>query len=379
MQQRFRLPLLVTVLASSLALAGCGDAEQSANAAAQQQQFTVGVVTLAPRDIDLTSTLPGRATAYRVAEVRPQVNGILQQQLFQEGTMVDAGQQLYQIDAALYDAQLASADAELARTQAMYKAARSRYDRSKGLINDNAISQQEFDEAEANYLQAKAQVKVAEAAHTRAELNLEYTQVKAPISGLIGRSQLTEGALLSVGQAQALTTIHQLDPIYIDIAQSSSDYLKLQDAIAAKRIVVNKDNRAPVTVHLSDSHSVQGELLFNEVTVDPQTSAITLRAQVANPDRKILPGMYVRAEVGSGKLQQAILAPQAGVTRDPRGRAVAMVVNQDGQVEQRYLTVNGTVGSDWIVVDGLASGDQVIVEGLQKIRPGMPVQTEEVK
>ncbi|MRJ40747.1 MULTISPECIES: efflux RND transporter periplasmic adaptor subunit [Idiomarina] len=380
MQQRLRVPLLVSMLSASLALAGCGDAEQAQGPGAQQQQqMTVGVVTIAPQNVDLTTTLPGRASAYRVAEVRPQVNGILQRQLFQEGAMVEAGQQLYQIDAAMYEATLASAEAELKRAQATLKASKARFERSQGLVADKAISQQDYDEAEAAYLQAEAQLKVAEASITQAKLNLEYTRVKAPISGRIGRSQLTEGALLSVGQAQALTTIHQLDPIYIDIAQSSSEYLQLQQAMRSGQIVTDANNRAAVTVKVGDNTELQGELLFNEVTVDPQTSAITLRAKVANPEQVLMPGMYVRTEIASGELQQAILAPQTGVTRDPRGRAIAMVVNQAGEVEQRYLTVQGTVGSDWIVTDGLTAGDQVIVEGLQKIQPGMPVKTEEVK
>ncbi|MDX1525021.1 MAG: efflux RND transporter periplasmic adaptor subunit [Pseudidiomarina maritima] len=380
MQQRLRVPLLVSMLSASLALAGCGDAEQAQGPGAQQQQqMTVGVVTIAPQNVDLTTTLPGRASAYRVAEVRPQVNGILQRQLFQEGAMVEAGQQLYQIDAAMYEATLASAEAELKRAQATLRASKARFERSQGLVADKAISQQDYDEAEAAYLQAEAQLKVAEANLTQAKLNLEYTRVEAPISGRIGRSQLTEGALLSVGQAQALTSIHQLDPIYIDIAQSSSEYLQLQQAMRSGQIVTDANNRAAVTVKVGDNTELQGELLFNEVTVDPQTSAITLRAKVANPEQVLMPGMYVRTEIASGELQQAILAPQTGVTRDPRGRAIAMVVNQAGEVEQRYLTVQGTVGSDWIVTDGLTAGDQVIVEGLQKIQPGMPVKTEEVK
>lgn len=381
MQQRFRKPLFVSVLASSILLASCGDAEQAGSGAGQQQQMTVGIVTIASRSVDLTTTLPGRASAFRVAEVRPQVNGIMKERLFEEGSMVTAGQQLYQIDAAMYQAELASAEAEIARAKAAVKASKSRFERSKGLLNDKAISQQDFDEAEAAYLQAEAQLKVAEANLSRAQLNLDYTRVKAPISGRIGRSQLTEGALLSVGQAQALTTITQLDPIYVDIAQSTSDYLKLQAAITDGRIVTDDDNRAEVTVRVGEdgNYSTTGELLFNEVTVDPQTSAITLRARLENANHSILPGMYVRAEVGTGALQNAILAPQTGVTRDPRGRAIAFIVNEKGEVEQRYLTVERTVGSDWVVTDGLNVGDQVIVEGLQKIQPGMPVKTEEVK
>lgn len=381
MQQRLRKPLFVSVLASSLMLAACGDAQQQNGQTGQQQQMTVGVVTVESRNVDLTTTLPGRASAFRVAEVRPQVSGILQSRLFEEGSMVEAGQQLYQINADMYEAELASAEAEIARASAAVKSSKSRFQRSKGLLKDKAISQQDFDEAEAAYLQAEAQLKMAQANLTRAKLNVEYTRVEAPISGRIGRSQLTEGALLSVGQAQPLTTITQLDPIYIDIAQSTSDYLKLQAAIADGRLVTDSENRAQVRVSVGEAgnYNTTGELLFNEVTVDPQTSAITLRAKLENSNHAILPGMYVRAEVGTGSLKNALLVPQTGVSRDPRGRAIAMVVNQEGKVEQRYLTVDGTVGSDWIVTDGVSAGEQVIVEGLQKIQPGMPVQTEEVK
>lgn len=381
MQQRFRKPLFVSVIATSILLASCGDAGQSAPDAMQQQVMTVGVVTIKAQNVDLTTTLPGRASAFRVAEVRPQVTGILEKRLFDEGSMVTAGQQLYQIDAAMYEAELASAQAEIARANAVLKSTKSRFERSKELLADNAISQQDFDEAEASYLQAEAQLKVAQANLARAELNLEYTKVKAPISGQIGRSQLTEGALLSVGQAQPLTTITQLDPIYVDISQSTSDYLRLQQLIATGQIVTDANNRAQVTVRLGEDSdfSTTGELLFNEVTVDPQTSAITLRARLANPDHIVLPGMFVRAEVATGSLQNAILAPQAGVTRDPRGRAIAFVVDKDNKIQQRYLEVDQTIGSNWIVTSGLAAGDKIVVEGLQKIQPGMPVKTEEVK
>ncbi|RUO50760.1 efflux RND transporter periplasmic adaptor subunit [Pseudidiomarina aquimaris] len=382
MRQRNLSPIAAAVLASALFISGCSDNNEGA---AQQQQAqpqqTVGVVTLQPQDVAINVTLPGRATAYRSAEVRPQVSGILEQQLFTEGSEVKAGQSLYQIDAATYEADVSAAAAAVAQTQATLAASSARFERFQGLLEKKAVSQQEFDEAEAAYLQAKAALKVAEAELERAQLNLEYTKVKAPISGRIGRSLLTEGALVSVGQAQALTMIHQLDPIYVDIQQGSEAYLQLQQAIAAGRISMTADNQPQVRLFANGSKEVlaEGKLLFNEVTVDPTTSSITLRAQFANPERRILPGMYVTAEVASGSLQGALLAPQTGVSRDPRGRAVAMVVNQEGKVEQRYLELDGTSGKSWIVRSGLEAGDQVIVEGLQKIQPGAPVQTEEVK
>ncbi len=382
MRQRTLSPIAVAVLASALMISGCSDSNEGAAQQQQtQQQQTVGVVTVQPQNVDMQVTLPGRATAFRTAEVRPQVGGILEQQLFTEGSTVEAGQSLYQIDAATYQADLSAAEASVAQAQATLAASTARFKRFEGLLGEKAVSQQEFDEAEAAYLQAKAALEVAQADLERAELNLEYTKVKAPIAGRIGRSVLTEGALVSVGQAQPLTTIHQLDPIYVDIQQGSEAYLQLQQAIASGRITMAADNQPKVRLFANGSEEVlaEGKLLFNEVTVDPTTSAITLRAQFANPEQRILPGMYVTAEVASGSLQNALLAPQSGVSRDPRGRAIAMVVNDEGKVEQRYLTLDGTSGNSWIVRSGLQSGDQVIVEGLQKIQPGASVQTEEVK
>ncbi|RUO65458.1 membrane fusion protein, multidrug efflux system [Pseudidiomarina planktonica] len=380
MQQRPSSSLFVSVLAGSLLLAACSD-EAPADSGNQQEPMTVGVVTIEPQSVTLTTSLPGRAAAYKVAEVRPQVSGIIEQQLFEGGAMVEAGQQLYQIEDSTYAAELNSAEAALARAQANLSATEKRFQRFENLIEESAVSQQDFDEVEATYLQAQAELKVAQADVARAELNIQYTQVRAPISGRIGRSLLTEGALVSNGQAQALTTIHQLDPIYIDIVQSSDEYLQLQQDIRSGRIETAPDNRAEVAVLVGNNESfrVTGELLFNEVSVDPQTSAITLRARVDNPDHRIMPGMYVNTEVTSGTLKQALLAPQSGVTRDPRGRAMVMLVNSDGKVEQRFVEVASTLGSDWIVTDGLEAGDQVIVEGLQKISPDMPVKTEEVK
>lgn len=380
MQQRPFPSLFVTVLAGSLLLAACSD-DAPAESAGQQQPMTVGVVTIEPQAVTLTTSLPGRASAFKVAEVRPQVSGIIEQQLFEGGAMVEAGQQLYQIEDSTYAAELNSAEAALARAQANLNATEKRFQRFENLIQESAVSQQDFDEVEAAYLQAKAELKVAQADVARAELNIKYTQVRAPISGRIGRSLLTEGALVSNGQAQPLTTIHQLDPIYVDIVQSSDEYLQLQQDIRSGRIETDPDNRAEVAVLVGtdESFKMTGELLFNEVSVDPQTSAITLRAQVDNPDHRIMPGMYVNTEVTSGTLKQALLAPQAGVTRDPRGRAMVMLVNDEGKVEQRFVDVSATLGSDWIVTGGLEAGDQVIVEGLQKIGPDMPVKTEEVK
>ncbi|RUO60238.1 efflux RND transporter periplasmic adaptor subunit [Pseudidiomarina insulisalsae] len=382
MRQRTLSPIAVAVLSSALFLAGCSNGEEGQQAqAGQQQQQTVGVVTIAPQEVDLQVKLPGRATAFRSAEVRPQVSGIIEQQLFTEGSTVSAGQSLYQIDPATYAADVSAAEAAVAQAEANLHAATARFERFQELLAGKAVSQQEFDEAQAAYLQARATLKTAQAQLQRAEVNLEYTKVKAPISGRIGRSLLTEGALVNVAQAQPLATIHQLDPIYVDIQQSSEDYLDLQQAIASGRIVTDGLNRAAVKLYANGGSEViaEGQLLFNEVTVQPSTSSITLRAKFANADMRILPGMYVTAEVETGTLTGAILAPQEGVNRDPRGRAVAMVVNSEGKVEQRYLTLGATSNGNWVVRSGLSAGDKVIVEGLQKIQPGAAVQTEEVK
>lgn len=380
MQQRARVSLFLPLLACfSLLLTSCSDSSDSA--AQQQQSVTVGVVTLEPKSIEVSTELPGRVTAFKVAEVRPQVSGILQSQQFTEGSVVAAGQQLYQIEPSVYKAQVASAQAAVARAEALIKSTKARFNRFRELLQEKAISQQDYDEAEAAYLQAEAEYQVAKAELNRAQLNLSYTRVEAPISGRISRSLLTEGALVTTGQAQPLTYIHQLDPVYVDIAQSSEEYAELQRDIRAGRIVTDQNNNAAVTLTIGKGFNFEetGQLLFNEVTVDPQTSSITLRARFSNPQQILMPGMYVRAEVSRGVLQQALLVPQQGVTRDPRGRATAMFVNQDGVVEQRYLTVDRTIGSDWLVTDGVTAGDQVIIEGLQKIKPGDTVATEEVK
>ncbi len=381
MQQRARVSLFLPLLAGfTLILAGCSDASDNAGQQ-QQQSVTVGVVTIEPATVNVTTELPGRVSAFKVAEVRPQVSGILQAQLFKEGSVVEAGQQLYQIEPSLYKAEVASAEAAVARAEALIKSTEARFNRFRQLLEEKAISQQDYDEAEAAYLQAEAELKVAQAGLNRAQLNLRYTRVEAPISGRISRSVLTEGALVTTGQAQPLTYIHQLDPVYVDISQSSEEYAELQRDIRAGRITTDNKNQAAVTLTVSKGFDFAetGKLLFNEVTVDPQTSSITLRAQFANPEHILMPGMYVRAEVSRGELQQALLVPQQGVTRDLRGRATAMMVNQDGVVEQRYLTVDRTIGSDWLVTDGVTAGDQVIIEGLQKIKPGDTVATEEVK
>ncbi|RUO41017.1 efflux transporter periplasmic adaptor subunit [Pseudidiomarina aestuarii] len=380
MQLRTPASLIALAIAASLSLTACSDNGDATQSSQQQAPQEVGIVTIERQNVAVSNALPGRVTAFRVAEVRPQVSGILQTQQFEGGTNVTAGQSLYQIDPALFRAQLQSAEAALARAQAEVTNSKARFERVRELIEDKSISQQDFDEAQAAFLQAQANLKVAEANVTRAQLDLDYTEVKAPINGRIGRSLITPGALVQTGQAQPLTYIHQLDPIYVDIAQSSDEYMALQQQIRSGAIAVDENNRAEVSVTLAGmtDQPITGELLFNEATVDPQTSSITLRARFENPDHLLLPGMFVTANVSSGELRDAILAPQQGVTRDPRGRATVMIVNAEGKAETRYIEVSRTIGSNWLVTDGLVAGDQVIVDGLQKIQPGAQVSTVKV-
>ena len=354
------LPLLV----STLLLSACQESEQAEQQQQQQQTPTVGVVTLKAEHFLLTNDLPGRTAAYRIAEVRPQVNGILEKRLFEEGAEVEEGQQLYQIDDDVYQAALKSAEASSIST-------RSLAERYGILVKENAVSQQEYDEARAAGLQAQA-------ALDEARINVRYTKVLAPISGRIGRSAVSEGALVTSGQSQPLATIQQLDPIYVDITQSSREMLNLRRDLEAGRLQKAGDNAAAVTLTLEDgsTYGEQGKLEFSEVSVDEGTGSVILRAVFPNPDRLLLPGMFVHAELVAGTKSDAILAPQQGITRTPRGNATAMVVNDENKVESRDVVTERTVGNRWLISSGLNEGDRLITEGLQYIRPGASVNVE---
>ena len=349
--------LVSAIAVAMLTLTGCQ--EDSAPQARPTPQ--VGVVTLQAQAYALTSEVPGRTSAYRIAEVRPQVNGIIQKRLFTEGSEVKAGQQLYQIDPATYEAAFKSA-------QATQLSAKSLADRYKLLVNDKAVSQQAYDEARAASLQA-------DAALEQARIDLRYTRVMAPISGRIGRSVVTEGALVSNGQASAMATIQQLDPIYVDVTQSSKELLSLRRDLAEGRLQKASDSAAKVALKLEDGsrYAHEGTLEFSEVAVDESTGSVTLRAVFPNPDHLLLPGMFVHAELRSGVKENAILAPQQGVTRNQRGEPTAMVVGADNKVEQRVLKADRTVGNAWLVEDGLKEGDRLITEGLQFVQPGAEV------
>jgi membrane fusion protein (multidrug efflux system) len=362
MQFKPAVTALVSAVALATLLSGC-EKQEAAPPAPQAPQ--VGVVTLQPQTITLTNELPGRTSAFRMAEVRPQVDGIILKRLFQEGGDVKAGQQLYQIDPSVYEATLANAQASVEQ----YRSLTNRY---KQLIEEQAVSRQEYDTARAQQLQAEATLKSA-------QINVRYTKVLAPISGRIGRSAVTEGALVTNGQTMAMATISQLDPIYVDVTQSTADMLKLRRALDNGQLQKAGNNAAKARLTLEDGtpYGPEGKLEFSEVSVDETTGSVTLRAVFPNPDHTLLPGMFVHAELMAGVAQAAILAPQRGVTRDLKGTPTALVVTADNKVEQRQLKTSRTVGDAWLIEDGLKAGDRLIVDGLQYVKPGAEVKPHE--
>lgn len=365
--------LVFLPLALAVTLAACGGEQE----ARQRPAAPVTVVTLAPETTTLTRELPGRTNAFQIAEVRPQVSGIVTQRLFQEGGLVKAGQPLYQLDNASYKASEASAKAQLALAKATRSAARLTAARSAELVRIDAVSKQDNENAIAAQLQAEAEVAAGEAAVQSAQVTLGYAQIIAPISGRIGKSSVTRGALVTANQPEALATVQQLDPIYVDLTQSASELLQLRKGLAAGAV---EDGRSlPVTILLEDGNEFEhkGEMEFSEVSVDPTTGSYALRVKVENPDHLLLPGMYVRAVIGGGVRQNAILVPQQGITRDPKGNATAMIVNADNKVEVRPVKLSRTIGDKWLVDEGLAAGDRVIIAGLQKVGPDAVVQPTE--
>jgi membrane fusion protein (multidrug efflux system) len=372
--QRTRIILFtLSTLAGSVALVACGQADQQGSAPAAQA-MSVGVVTLKSQTVTLTKELPGRIAASQIAEIRPQVSGIVQSRLFVEGSEVKMGQALYQIDPASFDATLASAKAAVARAQASIASNKAKTKRYTELLKIKAVSQQDFDEADAAYKQAEADLLTAQAQLKSAQINLDYSTVSSPIMGQISKSAVTVGALVSANQSNALATVTQLDPIYVDLTQSSTELLQLKQALASGAIDAAAQAEVKLTLEDGSDYAHTGKLQFSEVTVDPSTGSVTLRAQFANPEKLLLPGMYVRAVIVEGIKTNAILAPQRGISRNQKGQATAMVVNKEGKVEARILQAERTIGSDWLVENGLNEGDQVIVEGLQKVRPGASVQ-----
>ncbi|WP_438402200.1 efflux RND transporter periplasmic adaptor subunit [Aeromonas veronii] len=368
----------LALLATGL-LAGCGDKGGAPQGQGDMPPAAVNVVTLQSGPLMLTTELTGRSAPLRVAEVRPQVSGIILKRLFTEGSDVKAGDLLYQIDPAVYQAAVASAKANLAKAEANEQSARLKAQRYQELLKVKSISRQDYDDADASWKQAKAEIMASKAALRTAEINLGYTRITAPISGRIGKSAVTEGALVTAQQADSLTAIQQLDPMYVDVRQSTADLLRLKRLVAEGKLTQDEQKRAKVTFQLEDgsTYGEEGSLQFSDVTVDETSGMVTLRVIVPNPHQLLLPGMFMRATLQEGERAQGLLVPQTAVTRTPNGGATVMVVTADNKVELRNVQLSRVVGSNWVVESGLTSGERVIVAGLQKVRPGAVVNPAE--
>ena len=367
------------IAAVVFAVTGCQESPPSGAGGPPQAPPQVGVVTLVEQSVTLTTELPGRTSPYRIAEVRPQVNGVIQERMFVEGNDVQAGQQLYQIDPALYQAAYDSALAMLAHANAEMASAKALSDRYKALGDTNAVSKQDADNAIAAELQAQADVESGQAAVETARINLVYTKVISPITGRTGIS-VTEGALVTANQTASLVTVQQLDPIYVDIPQSTALLLRLRRELAGGQIKSSGENQAPVTLTLEDgsSYDQTGQLQFAETTVDQSTGSVTMRAIFPNPQKLLLPGLFVTARLEEGVSENAILVPQQGVTHNAKGEPTALVVTADNKVELRVIKTDRAIRDKWLVTDGLHAGDRVIVDGLQKVQPGATVAPTEV-
>ncbi|MBI5551105.1 MAG: efflux RND transporter periplasmic adaptor subunit [Desulfobacterales bacterium] len=336
----------------------------------------VATMVVAARSVELDTELPGRTAAYRVAEIRPQVNGIIIKELVKEGSEVEAGQLLYEIDPAPFKVALESAKASLAKAEANLPSVRARAERYKELLAQKAVSQQDFEDVTAVLGQSQAEVEYWKAAVEAARINLNYTRVTAPFAGRIGRSQVRTGTLVTAYQPTPFTVLQQLDPIYVDVVQSSSELLRLRRALEAGQLRSEGDHSSKVRIFLEDGtpYPLEGALQFADVSVDPTTGSFSQRIVVPNPRHLLLPGMFVRAVVKEGTAQQAILVPQQGVSRNSKGQAVALVVDEKDTVQQRILTIDRAVDDEWLVSDGLTVGDRLILEGMLKVRPGSVVK-----
>ncbi len=362
----------LVVLACGLLLTACKPQQQ----AAAPPPPEVSTVTVARQSVLLTIELPGRTAPFRIAEIRPQVNGLILKRLFTEGTDVKAGQDLYQIDPAPFQAALDNAQAALGRAEANRPAIESRLNRYKEALADKAVSQQDFDDASAALKQSEADIKYYKAMVQTARINLNYSRVVSPISGRIGTSTVTDGAIVTAYQPLALATIQQLDPIYVDVPQSATELLRLQRRLEAGQIKCDGTNASKVKLILSDGskYPLEGTLQFRDISVDPTTGSVILRMVFPNPQGVLLPGMFVRGIVQEGVNEEAILIPQQTVARDPKGNPIALIVGAGGKVEQRQLVLDRAIGDQWLVSSGLAPGDHVIAEGMQKVRVGVVVK-----
>jgi membrane fusion protein (multidrug efflux system) len=359
-------------MALALALAACGPHGPPP----ARPPVEVGVVTIKSQSVPLQTELPGRTSPLAISQVRPQINGIILSRRFVEGSTVKAGQLLYQIDPAPYRAAVDQAKGALSSAEANLTTLKLKAERYAQLVKTDSIGRQDYDDAQAAYGQAVATVQQDKAALQAAQINLDYTAIKAPISGRVGVSAYTQGALVTSGQTDALTTIQTLDPIYVDLTQSTTELLRLEHAIAGGDVQRSEGLTAKVRLVLDDgtTYPLEGKLEFTDVTVDPASGAVTLRARFPNPHGVLLPGMYVRAQIIEAVDQNGILAPQQGVTRDPKGAASVFVVDAQNKAQVRPIQVGQAVGSDWLVLKGLSPGDRVITEGLQKVQPGATVK-----
>jgi membrane fusion protein, multidrug efflux system len=364
--------------AAWLLLAGCGRGPQESQ---QKRPAEVGVVTMRAERLMLTRELPGRTAASQMSDIRPQVNGLILKRVFEEGAFVRKGNLLYQIDPAQYQAAYNQAKAAVAMIEANLPAVFLREVRFKKLLESHAVGQQDYDNALAALRQTEAQLESSEAALEMAKINLSYTSIKAPISGRIGRSSVTEGAMVTAYQPVPLATVQQMDPIYVDVPQSTAELLRLQRRASDGSLSSDSAGQNKVTIIREDGapYPLEGVLEFRDVTVNQATGSVILRIIVPNPDSMLLPGMFVRAIVNEGVVEQAILVIQSGVSRDQKGMPFAWVVDKSGNAEMRMVTIDRAIGDKWLVSSGLAAGDRVIVEGVQRLRPGVPVTVSEAK
>ncbi len=363
---------VLAALFVGVAVTGCNRQPKTAMAPPVPEVATVKVCQ---QPVVLTTELPGRTAPFLIAEVRPQVNGLIQKRLFTEGADVKAGQELYQIDPAPFEAALANAKAALGRAEANLPAVQVRVDRYKEALAEKAVSRQDFDDASAVLKQAQADIEFYRASVQTAQINLGYARVVSPISGRIGKSSVTDGAIVTAYQPVALATIQQLDPIYVDVPQSTAEMLSLQKRLQEKRLSRGNDvNKVQLILSDGSKYPLEGTLQFRDVTVDPTTGSVILRMIFPNPDGLLLPGMFVRAVVQEGVNDQGILIPQQTVSRDPKGNPVTLIVDDSGKVGLRLLTLDRAIGDQWLVSAGLTPGERVIAEGMQKVRPGAVVK-----
>ena len=364
--------IIVAIILVVCLIPGCGEKKRGG----PMPMPEVAVITIEPKPIVTTTELAGRTSANLIAEVRPQVGGIIQKRLFTEGSDVQAGQALFQIDPALYKSALNNASAALARSEANLSALQLRANRLRELLVDKAVSQQDYDDASAALKQTQADIQYGKATLETAHINLKYTTITAPISGRIGRSSVTEGALVTAQQPIALATIQRLDPMYVDVPQSTADVLRLQRSLKEGRLDQNGENQKKVQLIMEDGtvYPLAGTLQFRDITVDPTTGSVILRVVFPNPNGVLMPGMFVRTILQEGIHKNAILIPQQAISRDPKGNPLALIVDASGKVQMKQLTLDRAIGDQWLVLSGLAPGERVIVEGLMKVKPGISVK-----